>query len=87
MSDLKSIFEKKAKEVLELPKRPNEENQLKLYAFYKQAIEGDVTGKRPPFTSMIGRPKFDARNKLKGMDSAEAMKAYIALVEELQANA
>ena len=57
---------------------------LKLYALYKQGSAGDVEGKRPGFTDMVGRAKFDAWAALKGTGSDEAMQQYIDLIEELK---
>ena len=44
MSDLKTQFETAAAEVQKLPKRPDDKTLLTLYAFYKQATLGDVSG-------------------------------------------
>lgn len=84
MSDLKARFEAAAQEAQSLSKRPSNENLLKLYAFYKQATAGDVSGKRPGFTDMVGRAKYDAWAERKGLSQEEAMRAYIDLVESLQ---
>ncbi|MBI1295835.1 acyl-CoA-binding protein [bacterium] len=84
MSDLKAQFEAAAQEAQSLPKRPNNENLLKLYAFYKQATVGDVTGKRPGFTDLVGRAKYDAWAERKGLSQDEAMQAYVNLVETLK---
>lgn len=84
MSDLKSQFESAAAAAQNLPSKPSNENLLKLYALYKQATSGDVTGSRPGFTDMVGRAKFDAWAKVKGMSVEAAQEAYIALVKQLQ---
>ena len=57
---------------------------LKLYALYKQGSAGDVDGKRPGFTDMVGRAKWDAWNELKGQTPDEAKQAYIDLIEDLK---
>jgi diazepam-binding inhibitor (GABA receptor modulating acyl-CoA-binding protein) len=49
-----------------LPEKPDNMTLLKIYALYKQATEGDVEGKRPGFTDMVGRAKYDAWAALKG---------------------
>ena len=41
---------------------------LKIYSLYKQASAGDVEGKRPGFTDMVGRAKFDAWAAPEGQD-------------------
>jgi acyl-CoA-binding protein len=58
---------------------------LSLYAFYKQATSGDVTGARPVGFDMVGKAKYDAWAKLKGTPEETAMQAYIELVRRLQA--
>ena len=57
--------------------------KLKLYAHFKQATVGDVTGERPGFMDFAGGAKFDAWSKLKGMSEEDAKKAYIKLVERV----
>jgi diazepam-binding inhibitor (GABA receptor modulating acyl-CoA-binding protein) len=84
MSDLQSQFELAAQEVQELPSRPDNDTLLKLYALYKQATQGDVTGKRPGFTNPVGRAKYDAWGKMRGTSKEEAMTAYVELVQSLQ---
>lgn len=71
--------------VEKLSKRPANEQLLELYAFYKQATEGDVAGSRPGLLDLKGRAKFDAWAKAKGTGKDEAMKRYVALVEKLAA--
>lgn len=84
MSDLKTDFEKAAQEVQELSERPDNQTLLKLYAFYKQASMGDVSGKRPGYTDRVGRAKYDSWKRLKGLSQEAAMQAYIDLVERLK---
>lgn len=87
MSDVKARFEQAAKDVQQLPKRPDNDVLLKLYALFKQASVGDVSGTRPGILDMQGRMKYDAWAKLKGMASEQAMSDYVALVEQLKAAA
>ena len=84
MSDLRKQFETAAADSKNLSERPANDVMLKMYALYKQADVGDATGKRPGFTDMIGRAKFDAWSALQGTDSAAAMQQYIDLVESLK---
>lgn len=84
MSDLKSQFEQAAQQAQELPKRPDNEMLLKLYALYKQGTAGDVSGARPGILDMTGRLKYDAWTKVKGMGADQAMTEYIQLVEKLK---
>jgi acyl-CoA-binding protein len=85
MSELKAQFEAAAQQAQSLPKRPDNETLLRLYAYYKQATAGDVTGKRPGFMDMVGQAKYDAWAKLKGTPPDKAMQAYIDQVKKLQA--
>ena len=84
MSDLKSTFEQAVAASKNLPERPNNQTLLKLYALYKQATAGDVDGKRPGFTDMVGRAKYDACANLQGTSAEAAMQAYIDLVGKLK---
>ena len=65
MADLKAQFETAVAESKQLPEKPDNMTLLKIYALYKQATAGDVEGKRPGFTDMVGRAKWDAWNELK----------------------
>ncbi len=84
MADLKKKFEKAVADSKKLPEKPDNATLLQIYSLYKQATEGDVEGKRPGFTDLVGRAKWDAWNGLKGKDSGEAMQEYIDLIESLK---
>ena len=84
MSDLKAKFEKAVADSNSLPERPDNQTLLKLYALFKQASSGDVEGKRPGFTDMVGRAKWDAWSEIKGISADDAMKQYVALIEDLK---
>ena len=56
---------------------------LDLYALYKQATEGDVTGKRPGFTNPVGRAKYDAWVEQQGLSAEEARDEYVTLVHSI----
>lgn len=62
----------------------NNEQKLKLYALYKQATEGDVTGKKPGRMNVVGRTKHTAREAYVGMSANDAMQAYIDFVNEFK---
>lgn len=83
MSDLKAAFEQAQADVKTLTERPSNEDLLHLYAHYKQAAEGDVSGKRPGMMDLKGRAKYDAWAGLKGMSAEDAMQAYIDKVNAL----
>jgi acyl-CoA-binding protein len=84
MSNLTEQFEQAVADSKNLPERPDNMTMLKIYALYKQASAGDADGKRPGFTDMVGRAKWDAWNELKGQTADEARQAYIDLVEDLK---
>ena len=84
MSDLNAAFEQAVTESKQLPEKPDNMTLLKIYALYKQATQGDVEGKRPGFTDMVGRAKYDAWDALKGTSADEAKQQYIDLIEDLK---
>ncbi|HJV82263.1 MULTISPECIES: acyl-CoA-binding protein [Oxalobacteraceae] len=81
---LQALFDKAVAESKNLPERPDNMTLLKIYALFKQASTGDVEGKRPGFTDMVGRAKYDAWDGLKGTSKEEAMQQYIDLIAELK---
>jgi diazepam-binding inhibitor (GABA receptor modulating acyl-CoA-binding protein) len=85
VSNLNAKFETAVADSKKLPERPDNDTLLKLYALYKQGTDGDVSGKRPGFTDMVGRAKYDAWAALKGITRDDAMQQYVDLVESLQA--
>jgi len=84
--DLTSQFEEAAARSRDLPSQPNDV-LLELYALYKQATVGDVTGSRPGMFDMVGRAKFDAWSGLRGVSAEEAMQQYIDRVNALSGEA
>ena len=83
MSDLKSAFEQAQADVKTLTERPSNDDLLALYAHFKQATDGDVSGKRPGITNPVGRYKHDAWAAISGMSADEAMQAYVDAVDEV----
>jgi diazepam-binding inhibitor (GABA receptor modulating acyl-CoA-binding protein) len=83
MSDLQTQFETAVANSKNLSERPDNMTLLKLYALYKQGSVGDNADKKPGFTDMVGRAKWDAWNGLKGTSNPDAMKQYIDLIESL----
>ena len=84
MASLKSQFDKAVTESKQLPEKPDNATLLKIYALYKQASEGDVEGKRPGMTDLVGRAKYDAWAAIKGKSKNDAMQAYVDLIESLK---
>ncbi|MBP6562411.1 MAG: acyl-CoA-binding protein [Neisseriaceae bacterium] len=83
MSELAKKFEQAQADVKSLAERPDNNSLLKLYSFYKQATEGDVTGEAPGMFDLVGKRKHEAWAKISGMSADEAMQGYIAEVERL----
>ena len=81
--DVKAQFEAAAATAKKTKKKPDNATLLKLYSFYKQATEGDVSGARPGGFDFVGGAKHDAWSKLKGMSKDEAMQNYIKQVDKL----
>ena len=84
MADLKAQFEQAVADSKSLPEKPDNMTLLKLYALYKQASGGDADGKRPGFSDMVGRAKWDAWNGLAGTPADDAMQQYVDLIESLK---
>ena len=73
--------------VEELYKRMDNKTIRKVYAYYKQATEGDISGKRPSALRFRDRVKFDAWFSISGMSKEDAEAAYIELVSNLDLSA
>jgi diazepam-binding inhibitor (GABA receptor modulating acyl-CoA-binding protein) len=81
--NLKMKFDDAVKRANNLPNQPPEV-LLEMYGLYKQALVGDVTGKRPGRVKIKARYKYDAWVSKKGISQEEAMKLYIELIEKLE---
>ncbi len=81
--DLNQEFEKAVARSKELTKRPSNEELLTLYALYKQASEGDVSGDRPGGFDFKAIAKYDAWAEQKGKSRESAMDEYIRFVQKL----
>ena len=83
MSELKAAFDKALADSKHLSERPDNATLLRIYALYKQGSTGDNTEKKPGFSDMVARAKWDAWTKLKGTPTDDAMQQYINLIAEL----
>ena len=83
MSDLDEQFDDAVRRVAEMTTDPGNQTKLRLYALYKQATAGDVSGKRPGLTNPVGRAKYDAWAGVSGMSTPEAKRAYVGEVDAL----
>ncbi|PWN50284.1 acyl-CoA-binding protein, partial [Violaceomyces palustris] len=59
------------------PIQTSYEEKLALYSLYKQATEGDVQSKRPGMLDMLGRAKWDAWAKVRGLPCRDAKQLYV----------
>lgn len=83
MSDLQQKFQETVNFVQnsEGDVQLSNEQKLQMYALYKQATEGDVSGKKPGMMDFVGRAKYSAWEELKGQSKEQAMQKYINEVE------
>ena len=81
--ELQQQFEASVARSKELTKRPSNEELLNLYALFKQATDGDVSGDRPGGFDFKAIAKYDAWAELKGKSKELAMKDYISLMDRL----
>ena len=84
MSDLNATFEEAVKNSTSISERPDNATLLKIYGLYKQATDGDNETKKPSFTDMVARAKWDAWAKLEGTSPDEAKQLYIDLIASLK---
>ncbi|WP_455142877.1 acyl-CoA-binding protein [Candidatus Hodarchaeum mangrovi] len=80
---IKAEFDKAVKQANNLPTQPPEV-LLEMYGLYKQAMLGDVTGKKPGRINLKARYKYEAWDSRKGMAQEMAMQAYIDLIHKLE---
>lgn len=84
MATLNEQFEDAVEQSKQLKKRPDDDTMLELYAYYKQATEGDAQGPRPGAFEFIARAKYDAWKAREGMSRDVAMKGYVKLINHLK---
>jgi acyl-CoA-binding protein/pimeloyl-ACP methyl ester carboxylesterase len=88
MADLQAQFEAAVEKVRSAPEegpmKPSNEMKLRMYALYRQAKDGDVSGKRPGMMDVVGRFKYDAWAALKGLSREDAMRQYVSAVEGIE---
>ncbi len=89
MTALKKEFEAALHKVTNAPSdgdfKPSNDYKLRMYALYRQATSGDVSGKRPGMLDPVGRFKYDAWAMLKGTSAEDAMQQYVAEVKKVEA--
>jgi len=83
MADLTTQFEAAVAASKTLTERPDNSTLLKIYGLYKQATAGDNQDKKPGFSDMVGRAKWEAWDSCKGISTEAAMQQYVALIDSL----
>ncbi|XP_029047149.1 acyl-CoA binding protein 1 [Osmia lignaria lignaria] len=76
-------FEKAAEEVKELSSQPSDADLLELYSLFKQATVGDCNTARPGMLDFKGKAKWDAWDRIKGMNQDSAKEKYVQKVKQL----
>lgn len=86
MSDLKTRFDEAVQyiQTAEGNFKPSNEMKLEFYGLFKQATAGDVSGSKPGMMDIVGRAKYGAWEKLKGLSKEQAMQKYIDRLSELK---
>eukprot|EP00752_Nemacystus_decipiens_P006385 g5756.t2 len=59
------------------------DQRLELYSLFKQATEGDCEEPQPGLIDLVGRAKWGAWDRLRGVEPVEAMKSYLLKVTDL----
>ncbi|KAK4876912.1 hypothetical protein RN001_009418 [Aquatica leii] len=81
--ELTEEFLKYAERLKGLVTQLDEQTLLRLYGYYKQAMEGPCNTPRPNWFNLKGKAKWDAWMKLGKMNQNEAKKLYIELVQNV----
>ncbi|KAE9550861.1 hypothetical protein FO519_005923 [Halicephalobus sp. NKZ332] len=84
-TDYASKFTAAQADLKKLKEEPDNETKLKIYALFKQATSGDVSGSQPSKLNFVQRAKYDAWASVKGLSNEEAQKKYAELVNGLLA--
>ncbi|XP_054989884.1 diazepam-binding inhibitor-like 5 [Sorex araneus] len=79
-------FELACAAVKQLKTPLSDQEKLSVYSLYKQATQGDCNIPAPPSTDVRATAKWEAWTKNKGMSKIDAMRLYVAKVEELKKN-
>ena len=76
-------FKRASKRILALEERPDDNTLLRLYSLFKQATEGDATGRLPIAKGMVAVAKWKSWKKLEGTDPEDAMASYCEIADVL----
>ena len=83
--DLQQLFQQAVADSKNLPQKPSNDIMLKMYAFYKQATEGDINIEEPsnPF-DFVAKAKYNAWEEVKGKSKEAAMQDYVDMVNSMK---
>ncbi|XP_072267866.1 enoyl-CoA delta isomerase 2-like [Pyxicephalus adspersus] len=76
-------FEKAQNDLKTLKKDPGNEIKLKLYALFKQSMQGACNTPKPGMLDFVNKAKWDAWNSLGDLSKEKARQSYIELVSSL----
>jgi len=82
-SSISQKFDKAKDQLNSLKNDPGNEVKLKMYALFKQAVNGENTTKKPSSFNFVGSAKWSAWKQLSGMTQDEAKIEYVKIVEDL----
>jgi acyl-CoA-binding protein len=84
--DSKELFDQAVIDSKALPKAPSNDILLRLYALYKQSVQGDINIDAPANVfDFVAKAKYEAWNEMRGKPKDTAMQEYVALVDKLKA--
>lgn len=83
MVNVNDLFLKATQDVKTLPTQ-DDATLLLLYGYYKQATVGDINTEKPSFFNFKETSKWNAWEKVKGMQKIQAQGNYIKLVKDLE---
>lgn len=81
--NLDKQFEQAQADTKTLTKRPSDTQLLDLYAYFKQATEGDNHTSKPGMFDIKGKFKWEAWKAKEGLSKTEAQQKYVDLVNGL----
>ncbi|MGD0642072.1 MAG: acyl-CoA-binding protein [Roseiarcus sp.] len=86
MKSLEQRFDEVVAKIRSLPSdgpaQPSNELKLELYGLFRQARDGDAPDEGPSAFDFVGKFKHGAWRGVKGMAKDEAMRRYVAAVED-----
>ena len=83
MSILEENFTTSIKIINNLKIKPNDNELLNIYKYYKQANFGDNISSKPFILNFKDNSKWTAWSSVKGMEKKKAMQSYIDLTIEI----